>query len=146
MPRRLPAAALAVCAALAAGGCGAATTSSAGSFPKGPEHDVAQVIDSFSSAASTHDPKKICDSILTSTLAASLRSGADDCQKVVGHQLDDTDSFDVTVQKGSVRISGSSATAQVKSLCNGSDRLDTITLTHESAGWRIAGIQSPPCR
>ncbi len=113
-------------------GCGAAT--SAGKF-HGDESNVARTIDAYSSDGQGHDTAKICNQVFTPQLASKLGN----CRSVVSSQLNSADSFDLTVQ--SVKISGASAQARVKSTANGKDRFDTLLLAHGSDGrWRISGL------
>jgi len=123
---------------LAALGCGASTQTSAGDF-KGPQHDVAQVIDDLGSASSGRDAKKICNNILAPALVARLRS-AGGCEPVVARQLQTIDNFALKVLSVSPANPTTTATARVKSVRGGSDHVDTLTLTKAPAGWRLASL------
>jgi hypothetical protein len=126
-------------AAAALAGCGAASTS-AGNF-HGEQKTVAQVIDDLSSAAQSRDTAKICNTLLDPALAAKLKSPTGDCQQAIGHQLDDTDNFNVTVQ--SVLIGpapGTTATARVKSTHSGKSTVNTLTLVKQGTSWHISGL------
>jgi hypothetical protein len=122
---------------LAAGGCGAQTSQSAGRF-RGPQKPVAQAIDDLSSAGSKGDAKKICDSLLAKPVVQSLNQAGSDCQKAVKDQLKDADDFQLKVQ--SVTVNGTSATAKVKSQFNGKDHIDTLGLVKEGPAWKIATL------
>ena len=132
-----PIALLAAAAVLA--GCGA-TSTSAGNF-HGEQHSVAQVIDDLSSAAQSRDTAKICNTLLASSLTAQLKSPTTDCQQAIGHQLDDTDNFNVTVQSVSIGPPpGTTATARVKSTRSGKDHVNTLTLVKQGTTWHISGL------
>jgi hypothetical protein len=131
MRRLLP---LAICCLLAASAAGCGTKTSAGNF-RGEQAAVAKVVDDLSNASSRHDTSTICDSLLAADVAKRLGN----CKTVIGHQLDNVDNFDVTVQ--SVAINGSRAQARVKSTANGKSELDTLNLVKGRDGrWRIQSL------
>jgi outer membrane lipoprotein SlyB len=131
---------LAIIALLIAGGltgCSTAQTS-AGNF-KGDQAKVASTIDALSSAASSHDTTKICTKILAPDVAARLKAAGGSCPSVVGKQLDTVDTFDVSVE--TVKITGATAKATVKSTSNGKNKTDTLDLVRLADGtWRIAAL------
>jgi hypothetical protein len=136
----LPRIAIALAAsALAAGGCAATKSTSAGNF-QGEPHLVAQTIDNLSSAGSSHDTNKICSQLLAQALVTTLSRSPGGCQRAIGNQLDDTDNFDLTVVTGTVKITGTSATAQVKDTQSGHTHYDTLKLVKESGSWKLSGL------
>jgi hypothetical protein len=125
--------------ALAASGCAAARSTSAGNF-QGEPRLVAQTIDNLSSAGSSHDTNKICSQLLAQALVTVLDRSPGGCHRAIGNQLDDTDNFDLTVVAGTVKITGTSATAQVKDTQSGHTHYDTLKLVKESGSWKISGL------
>jgi len=103
---------------------------------------VAQTIDNLSSAASSHDTGKICNTLLASGIVAKLNQAPGGCQRAIGNALDDTDEPNVTVQKNGVQVGpgGQTATAQVKSTFAGHDQVVTMTLVSQGGSWRISGL------
>jgi len=119
-------------------GCGAATTS-AGKF-QGAEAKVAATVDALSTAATSHDTTKICTKIFSPMLSATLKTKGGSCTSVVAKGIATVDTFNVPVQ--SVKITGSTAQATVKSTSNGKDRTDVFLLMAQPDGtWRITGLR-----
>lgn len=133
----LPAALTAV---LLTGCAGSSSNNSADDF-HGDAKSVAQVIDDLGTAGSKRDAKEICTTIFASTVADKLKTGSEDCQDIVKHQLKDASDFDFTVKK--VTVNGTSATAVVESKFNGHDVLRTIGLVKSANAWRVASIATP---
>jgi hypothetical protein len=131
--------ALACATALAAagGGCTQALQTSAGRFG-GDSRAVAQEIDDWTSAASKHDDKHVCQQDLSSALVDALNRAKGGCQEAVRRQLDAADNFAVTVQ--SVSVNGDRATAQVTSRHDGHERVDALVLVKEAGRWHLAGL------
>jgi len=74
-----------------------------------------------------------------------VAGGGKTCATVVKRQLDDADTFELTVV--SVALDGAKngagathATARVKSSDNGKDRFDLFTLVRETGRWRIQSL------
>jgi hypothetical protein len=121
-----------------AAGCAGQTTSSAGNF-HGPDAAVAKVVDDLQTASSSHNTAKICNQLFASDLAKRLTAAGGSCQKVVGKQLDNVDTFTTSVVR--VAISGNQAQAVVKSTNNGKDKLDLLRLVKAPDGsWRIESL------
>jgi hypothetical protein len=134
--RRVAATAVSVLLAGLTAGCAGTTTSSAGRFT-GESAAVAKVIDQLETAASNHDTARICNGILATNVAARL--GAGNCKTVIGKQLDTVDTFTATVE--TVKITGKTAQAQVKSTSNGKDHRDTLKLVKGAdRRWRIESL------
>lgn len=141
MTSRPPAAvlaAVAACAAIAAG-CAPTTTSKTdlGKF-SGPQRPVAQAITDLQSAANADDGARICQSLLARALAQRLASRGRGCPAVVHDAIRNADSLDMTVQ--SVRVGGQRATARVKLETGKKDRFVNLALVREAGTWRIAGL------
>jgi copper chaperone CopZ len=120
---------------IAIGACGSAV--STGSF-KGEEHAVAQAISDLQSNVSALDQAKVCSDDLSSALVARLDVAAGGCKKALETQMKEIDSFEAKVE--SVQINGSTATARVKSVYEGKQRIATLTLVKEDGKWKISGV------
>ena len=126
------------CLALLAPGLAAcASTTSTSSF-KGEEHAVAQAIANLQSNATALEHKKVCHEDLASSVVTRLDRAPGGCEKALESQLKQIDSFEVTVE--AVKIDGRSATAHVKSIREGKQHIETLTLVKEGGKWRISGV------
>jgi hypothetical protein len=123
-------------AALGLTACGSAVSTS--SF-KGEQHEVAQAISNFQTAATTGEYKKICGEMLSATVVARLQ-GAKSCEKAIKNQLAEIDNLQVSVQ--SVQLAGGSAgaTADVGSIYEGKTQVRKLSLVKEGKHWKIAGL------
>lgn len=134
--RRLPVLVLPVIA-LAAGGCGAASKDSAKDFTGEPKK-VATAIEDLQSAGSKRDASKICGQLLSLSLVtkieqAAREAGRSSCTAAVKESLKDVDAFELQVVKGGIAITGTTATARVKSSSGTSDnKIDTLQLVKET--------------
>jgi ketosteroid isomerase-like protein len=138
--RRMTAVALLGAAVLS--GCASTTKSSATKFT-GESKAVAQAVEDLQSAGKKKDATRICDDLLATPVVARLKAspGAkNDCSNALSDSLDDADTFDMTVQK--VAISGTTATATVKSEAGKKDPVDTLTFVKEGQNWKLSAIGS----
>jgi hypothetical protein len=128
-------------ALLAVGVSACATTTTSNSF-KGEQHAAAQTIANLQSAATAGEAAKICKQLLSSGLVARLNASAGGCQQAIKKQLEEIDTFEITVQ--SVKLAGSgakqTATAGVKSIYAGKSTPSTLTLVKEGSAWKISGL------
>src|SRR4051794_16525325 len=109
MRRTAPiAAALALCLSA----CGAAPTPKSASKFKGDQAQVADLVDKLAAAGADHDAEKICTEILAKTLIAELKSAGGDCVTEMDRAIKDASDFDLRVN--SVKVTGPTATAQVR--------------------------------
>lgn len=115
--------------------CGV-TTSTAGF--KGTEHDVAQTIANLQSDVTASEQKKVCDNDLAAAVVSRL-GGAAGCQAAVKERLSEIDDTELTVE--SVKVSGNTATASVKSVYSGKKKLRTVALVKEGGKWKISAVQ-----
>ncbi len=120
--------------ALALAACG--TTTSTAGF-KGAEHEVAQTIANLQSDVTAGEEKKVCANDLAAAVVTRL-GGQQQCEKTVKDQLAEIDNTELTVE--SVKVSGSTATASVKSVYAGKKRTVTVSLAGEGGKWKIASI------
>lgn len=118
--------------ALGVSACG---ETGAGNF-KGESHDVAQVLSNFQSDVAARDHKKLCENDLASTVKQNLQSSGG-CQEVLKKQLVEVDSPNLTIE--SIAVKGINASARVKSVFSGKNRITTLTLLKEGSHWKIAG-------
>ena len=130
-------------AAIGAGPCGSTSKSSdTGNF-SGAKNDVAQAVLDLRDAISKRDESKICDSLLTKSLAAQVKGDGrgSRCADNLKDSIQDVDATDLKVQ--AVTISGSSATATIKTdLPSGqTDPVDTLRFAKDANGdWRLSGL------
>jgi len=119
---------------LALAACG--TTTSTAGF-KGTEHDVAQTVANLQSHITSGEQKKICGEDLAAPVVKRL-GGKAACEATIKDQLAEIDNTELEVK--SVKVSGSTATAQVKSVEGGKKRVSTVTLAEEGGKWKIVSI------
>ena len=111
-------------------------TASTSNF-KGESRNVAQTVANLQSDATASDQKKLCQNDLASTVTARLQS-AGGCQTALKEQLHEIDSLNMTIE--SIAVSGSDATAHLKSTYSGKNRITTLTLVKEGSHWKISGL------
>lgn len=121
--------------ALGLAACG--TTTSTSNF-KGEEHAVAQAIANLQTHATSLEHNKVCHEDLAKSVVERLNRSPGGCEKALETQLKQIDSFEVTVE--SVHISGTNASARVKSIHEGKNRIETLTLVKEDGKWRISSV------
>ncbi len=74
-------------------------------------------------------------------LAAAVRTALNkvgSCQTIIDNQLKTIDDYTLTIE--SIKLSGTLATARVQTEHNGKKVIQTVSLEHAKAGWRIASI------
>jgi hypothetical protein len=120
--------------ALGATACG--TTTSTAGF-KGAEHEAAQTIADLQSDVTSSERKKICERDLSAAVVARL-GGKKSCETVVKNRISEIDSTELKVE--SVKVDGTHATAQVKSVYGGKKKVRTVTLAKEGSRWKITAI------
>jgi hypothetical protein len=126
------------CLALALGGCSLSPTSSSNSSGfTGAKAVVATKLNLLASDANSANGSDICKNVLGQALRASLnREGG--CQTDIDNQLKTIDDFSLSIE--SIKVTGSTATAQVKTEYYGKKVYSPVKLAHEHAGWRIVSI------
>src|SRR3954454_17983824 len=127
----------ACCVALAAGGCGQAST--AGKFT-GEKETVATVVEDLQSDGQRKKADDICANLLTTALQDKVKAGSSSCAAEMKKALHDADAFDLDVQD--VTVNGTTATARVKGKDEGDGVLRTFELEKVGADWRIASFGS----
>jgi hypothetical protein len=123
-------------AALTLAACGSAGTDSSTDF-EGDQREVASAVEDLQSAAADDDASEICRTLLAKSLLDRLGS-ADACRKAVDAALDAADTTELEVE--SVQVSGTNATARVKSGTGDSATTRTVQLTREGSNWKIATL------
>ncbi len=132
----LCACALACTCALALAAC-AKTVSTAGF--KGAEQEVAETIKNLQADATAGEQKKICANDVATSVVKGL-GGAKDCESAIKSQLSEIDSLELTVQSIKIAPTGTTATANVKSVHAGKSRASTLSLVKEGGKWKIASV------
>jgi hypothetical protein len=131
---------------LAVAGCGAAANDSTKDF-KGESRDVAQTVEDFQDAAQSSDEEKICNDLLAGALVRTIEGAREgraaekgSCPDRLKDSLRDADTFEIDVKK--VTVSGTTATAVVRSKGGEEDRDDTLKLVKEGtpSEWRISAL------
>ena len=136
MPLRAlpPALAIPLCA-LALSGCGTAT-STAGFT--GEKHEAAQAISNLQSAATAGEGPKICADDLAKAIVSSL-GGKKGCESAIKHQLAQVDNLEAAVESVTLAPGGHSASATVKSIRLGKNKLEKVALVKEGGSWKVSG-------
>jgi hypothetical protein len=119
--------------ALALAACGSATVSTSGFA--GEDRNVAQAISNLQSDATAGEEKKICARDLAGPVVARL-GGAKGCEAAIKNRLAEVDSFELSVT--SIRLDGATASARVRSVRGGKNRLSTLTLVKEGGKWKTS--------
>ena len=142
MYRRMSFAAALMAPVLMAAGCG--TGSGSGNSVKqfaGEQRAVATAVEDLQSAGSKGKPSEICDHLLSKSLVDQItRASHKSCTDAVDTDLKDADAYDLTVLPKGVTVTGTSATARVRSK-NGSEQdVSTLKLVKEAGRWKISEI------
>jgi hypothetical protein len=110
---------------------------------KGEEHEVAQTIANLQSDATVGEQKKICATVLSSTLVKQLSTVKGGCAQAIKDQIAEVDNFTVNVK--SVHVNGAArqhtASASVTSIRQGKTKPSTLLLVKEGGKWKISGVQ-----
>jgi hypothetical protein len=131
---------LALCLlALVVAGCGDTPRDSDKSF-KGDEQKVAATVEGLEEAARADKPGRVCTTLLSGALLATLKKQGTTCTTAVKDAISDADSFDLTVDD--VTIQGTKATAKVISGKGSDEKTDTLELVKDGAAWKIASLRA----
>ncbi|WP_354699442.1 hypothetical protein DSM112329_05159 [Paraconexibacter sp. AEG42_29] len=132
MEFRRPSAVAASLLAVLAVGCGSSTSESADSF-KGEPKAVATAIDDLQDASSRRDADEICSELLSAALVEKIRaSSKQSCDDAVKDSLRDVDAFKLEVVDNGIVVSGTTATAKVRSEAGKDEQVDTLQLVKEA--------------
>lgn len=105
---------------------------------KGDAKSAGETVKDLQSDVTTGESKKVCQKDLASAVVKRLQSAPGGCQGTIKEQLAEIGSVELTVE--SVQVSGTTATARVKSVYSGKKRTSTISLVKEGARWKIASF------
>jgi hypothetical protein len=127
---------IAVALALPLAGCGTSTTPQSASKFKGDQGQVAALVDRLAEAGAKGDAETICNEILARSLVTELKSAGGDCVTEMDRAIKDASDYDLQVQ--SVKIAGSTATAQVRQGKRG--QVATFSFVKENGKWRASAL------
>ncbi len=133
-----------ICAPLLALGVSACSNANSTAAFKGEEHAVAQTVSNLQTDATARNEQKVCENDLASAVVTRLDSAKEGCEQAIKNQLNEVDTFELTVQKVQVNASATppTATASVKSVNAGKTVVSTVTLVKEGGRWKISSISS----
>lgn len=117
--------------------CGTTSSVSTSAF-KGEQQQVAKAIARLQSHATALEAKKICSEDLAAARVSKLNAAPGGCKQALESQLKQIDSFETTVE--TVKVSGDTATAQVKGVVGGKKGLQVVSLVKEGGKWRISDL------
>ena len=118
--------------------CGAAQQTESESKFKGDQAAVAEVVDRLAAAGKAGDAEKICAEVLSKQLVTELKSAGGDCVSEMDRAIDDASDFNLTVR--TVKVNGTTATAQVRQGDSGANA--TFTFVKEGGQWRASALGS----
>jgi PBP1b-binding outer membrane lipoprotein LpoB len=121
--------------ALVLSGCGAAESSNQPNL-NDRQQQVAEVVDRLADAGRRGDAERICDDILAKRLVDELKSAGGDCLTEMDRAIKDASDYDLQVR--SVKITGNSATAQVRQGDDGETA--TFSFVREGGAWRASAL------
>ena len=124
-----------VLAALVLSACGSSSKTTTVKFA-GAQGDVADVVDKLATAGRRGDAKTICNDILAKQLLTQLKTAGGNCEDEMKNAIRDANDYDLQVR--SVKVSGTTATAQVRQGKNG--RVATFTFVKEGNAWRASAL------
>ncbi|HEV2974433.1 MAG TPA: hypothetical protein VGX69_05490 [Solirubrobacteraceae bacterium] len=135
LPKRATALLCAPLLALALSAC-AQTVSTSGL--QGEAKAAGETVKDLQSNATAGEAKKICQDDLADAVVKRLAGASGGCQEAIKKQLAEIDSVELTVE--SMRVTGASALAHVKSIYSGKKKLSTISLVKEGKKWKISSF------
>jgi hypothetical protein len=97
---------------------------------------VAGVVDDLAAAGRAGNAKKICTDILAPRLVQQLRGAGGDCQSEMKAAIQDATDYDLRVD--SVKVTGASATAQVRQGKHG--KTATFSFVKQNGNWRASAL------
>jgi hypothetical protein len=135
LPKR---AAVLICAPALALGLSACAATVSTSGLKGEAKAAAETIKDLQSNVTAGEQKKICEDDLSSEVVKRLAASSGGCQEAIKKQLAEISAVELSVE--SVQVSGTSATAKVKSIYSGKKTISTMTLVKEGKKWKISAF------
>jgi hypothetical protein len=76
--------------------------------------------------------------VLASSLREQVQASGSNCEQEIDKALSDADDFDLEVE--AVTINGDAATARVKGLDGGADRVRELQFEREGSDWRATSL------
>jgi glycine/serine hydroxymethyltransferase len=125
--------------ALGLAGCAGAASDSAKEF-KGEQAKVAAVIEQIEKAARDDKPDVVCERLLTDARLKLVDTLGTTCKTGVKDAFKDADSFDITVDK--ITIKGDAATVNVTSGRGSNKKSDTLQLKRDGTAWKVDSLSS----
>ncbi len=108
-----------------------------------PNTKVAQTIANLQSDITSGEQKKICGTDLAAAVVVAKLGGKSACESAVKDQVAEIDNTELEVE--SVKVSGETATAKVKSVYAGKKVPEaSVSLVKEGGKWKIASLIAPP--
>ena len=145
MPARRVAVALSTfAAALAVAGCGSASSGDTTSTSDVPaaQRPIVKAVDDLSDAGRDRDYDRICRDLITTQLADRLTAAqsTDACPDQLKKPLGEVGQTDLDVVASSIRVSGQTASVQVRSDLGDREATDTIQLARQGGRWKVSGL------
>jgi hypothetical protein len=106
----------------------------------GAEKAVATTLDDLADAGRQRDGARVCAQLLSKRIVDKFDQGGGSCRNVLDDQLDDADVFDIDVAKDAIKVTGNSATAEVRSDFDGAKAPRTLRLVREQNRWKLDSI------
>lgn len=117
--------------------CGTTSSVSTSAF-KGEQQQVAKAVARLQSHATALEAKKICSEDLAAARVRKLNAAPGGCKQALESQLKQIDNFETNVE--TVKISGDTATVQVKGVVGGKKAIQAVTLVHEGGKWKVSSV------
>ena len=134
---RALAAALVLVAGAAGAGCDGGDEAESPKPVSGPAKQVAEVIARLESATARRDYREICEELFSAEVRR--RAGGEDCPDLLRRTGGSVRKPEIEVE--SIRISGRTATARVRTRAEGQDEArDTVELVREAGSYRISSL------
>jgi hypothetical protein len=121
--------------ALLVSACGATQTTDQPTF-NDQQQQVADVVDNLADAGRRGDADRICKEILAKRLVDELKSAGGDCVTEMDRAIKDASDYDLQVR--SIKITGNTATAQVRQGDDG--KTATFSFVKEGGAWRASAL------
>jgi len=96
------------------------------------------VVDELAQAGRRHDAEKICRDILAKRLVDELKAAGGDCLTEMDRAISDANDYDLQVR--SVKVTGNTATAQVRQGDDG--KVATFSFVKEGNAWKASALGS----
>jgi hypothetical protein len=123
--------------ALLVSGCGAAAETQESRFKENSDQaQIAALVDQLSTAGANRDAETICTEVLAKSLVDELSAAGGNCVTEMDRAIKDASDYDLQVVD--VKVTGTSATAQVAQ--GDSSKRATFTFVKENNAWRASAL------